>query len=98
MPPPSFEATARVDTLTREVEAYELALSSHLKRTGRAENLDQDLRTILSQQQNHKERLKVLAARNNGLIKVSVAADTLYSYQVVKSKSQRRRKALLLQT
>ncbi len=82
------EARAKVDTLTREAEAYELALASRLKRTGRPESLRQDMRAILIQQKNHKDRLKVIAEHNDGLLRVSVAADTLYHYQIVKSKSR----------
>ncbi len=83
------DAIARAKDLADEARAYQQAIESHLKRMGRpADNLGQDMRAILLEQRNHKDRLKVMAERNNGLIKVSVAADTLYNYKIVKSTSR----------
>ncbi len=83
------EVTKRADSLADEAQAYELALESYLKRMGRPQaNLGQDLRDILLEQRNHKNRIKVIAERNNGLLKVSVASDMLYNYKIVKSKSR----------
>jgi DNA repair ATPase RecN len=82
------EAKAEVDRLTKEVEAMELALQIHLQRTGKQGVIKQDLRALLASQKNHEERLKRIAEQNNGLLKVSSAADILYSYQLIKSKSR----------
>ena len=43
------------------------------------EDFGSDLRNVLLEQSNHKKRLIILAERNNGLLKVSPAADTLYN-------------------
>lgn len=82
------EAKAKVEKLSREAEAFELALQSHLRRTGGQEALRQDMREIIFNQPNHEERLKRIAERNGGLIKVGPATDILYSYQAIKSKSR----------
>jgi|GEM_PF-6793192 len=82
------EAKAKVERLSREVEAFELALQSHLRRTGRQEVLGKNMRGLLLNQPNHEERLKRIAEQNNGLIKVGSAADILYGYQIIKSKSR----------
>jgi hypothetical protein len=83
------EATNRANVLASEAQAYQQAIESHLRRMGRPpEDLGHDLKTILLEQSNHKNRLKVLAERNNGLLKVSAASDILYNYKIVKSKSR----------
>ena len=82
------EAKAKLEKLSREAEAFELALQSHLRRTGGQEALRQDMREILFNQPNHEERLKRIAERNGGLIKVGPTTDILYSYQAIKSKSR----------
>lgn len=82
------EIQAKKDSLTREVEAYEIALNSHLQRTGRQSVLNKDMRSLLEQQKNHEERLKRIAEHNNGVIKVGAAADILFNYHILKSKSR----------
>ncbi len=82
------EVKAKRDSLAHEASAYELALQSHLKRTGRQEVMRPNIRELLFNQKNHEERLKRIAEQNNGLIKVSLAADILYNYQLLKSKAR----------
>ena len=82
------EAKTKVERLSREVEAFELTLQSHLRRTGRQETLGKSLRELLFNQQNHEERLKRIAEQNDGLVKVSLATDILYGYHIIKSKSR----------
>ena len=81
-------AKAKVERLSHEAEAFELALQSHLRRTGRQEIPGKNIRELLLNQRNHEERLKRLAEQNGGLIKVGIAADILYGYQIMKTKSR----------
>ncbi len=82
------EAKAKVEKLDKEAEAMELALRIHLQRTGKRSVIKKDLRTLLAGQKNHEERIKRIAEQNNGVLKVSSAADILYSYRLIKSKSR----------
>ena len=82
------EANKRVAELTKEVQAMELALEIHLKRSGKQETLEQNIRKILSNFGNHEERIKFIASRNNGKVKVATAADVLYNFGLIKSKSR----------
>jgi len=81
-------AKTKVDKLTKEAEAMELALQIHLERTGKKDAIQQDLRVLLASQQNHEERIKKIAKQNNGLLKVGPATDILYNYGLMKSKSR----------
>lgn len=81
-------AKAKVDRLTKEAEAMELALQIHLQRTGKRSVIEKDLRALLARQQNHEERIKQIAKQNNGLLKVGPATDVLYNYGLMKSKSR----------
>lgn len=82
------QAKAKVEKLSREAEAFELALQSHLRRTGKQEPLGKNMREILLNQPNHEERIITIAEQNNGLIKVSTVTDILYGYRIIKSKSR----------
>jgi len=82
------EARDKVEWLRHEAQAFELALQSHLRRTGRQETSEKNMRELLFNQRNHEERLKRIAEQNSGLIKVGLAADILYGYQIIKSKSR----------
>lgn len=82
------EAKTKVDRLTREAEAMELALQIHLQRTGRQDAIKQDMRELLVNQKNHGERIKKMAERNNGVLKIGSAADILCNYGLMKSKSR----------
>lgn len=82
------EVQAKRDSLAREAEIYELALQSYLKRTGRQDSIRQDIREILMEQNNHEDRIKIIAEQNNGLLNVGKSADLLYKYQILKSKSR----------
>lgn len=82
------EAKAKVERLTKEAEAMELALQIHLQRTGKRSVIKKDLRALLASQKNHEERIKRIAEQNNGLLKVGLATDILYNYQLLKSKSR----------
>lgn len=81
-------AKAKVEELRREAEAYELALQSHLRRTGRQAGLGGDMRAILLDEPNHEERLKRIAEQNNGVLKVGSATDILHGYRIIKSKAR----------
>jgi hypothetical protein len=81
-------AKARVDKLTHEAEAYETALQTYLRRSGKGDNVKQDIRDLLLQQKNHEDRIKRIAEQNNGVIKVGAAADILYNCRLIKSKSR----------
>ena len=82
------EANNKVSELTKEVEAMELALEIHLKRSGKQETLKQDVRKVLAGFRNHEERIRFLASRNKGKIKVATATDILYNFDLIQSKSR----------
>lgn len=73
--------------LAREAKAYETALQSYLKRTGKQDSIKADWK-LLSQQNNHQERLKRIAERSNGTIKVGSASNLLYNLRLMKSKTR----------
>jgi hypothetical protein len=75
-------------TLAREIDAYQIALEGHLRRTGRQASIAQNLRNILESQPNHEERLRRIAERNGGVIKVGSATDLLFNLRLIKSKSR----------
>lgn len=79
---------ARRDGLAHGVEALNTALAIHFRRTGRQETTQQNMRELLANQPNHKERIKRIAERNNGVLRVGQAADILYTYGIMKSKSR----------
>jgi len=84
-----LEAThEKVNKLTREAEAMELALQIHLERTGKGVSVEKDFRNLLAVQKNHEERLKRIAERNNGILKVGTATNILYNYKLIKSKTR----------
>ena len=76
------------DTLDCEAEAYRLALESYFRRTGRQDILGQEMRDLLARQRNHEERLKRIAEQNDGLLRIAPAADLLFNYQLIGSKSR----------
>jgi hypothetical protein len=82
------EIQTRRDALAREAAAFEVALAVHFRRTGRPEGARLDMREMLLSQRNHKERIKRIAEQNNGRLKVGEAADLLYTYKIIKSKSR----------
>jgi len=79
---------ARRDDLTHEAEAFSTALAVHLRKTGRQETTRQDIKELLINQPNHKERIKRIAEENNGTLKIGLAADILYNNQIMKTKSR----------
>lgn len=81
-------AKAKLEKLTKEAETMELALQIHLQRTGRQDTIHKDMRELLVNQKNHEERLKRIAEQNNGLLKVSLAADILFNYHLIKSRAR----------
>jgi hypothetical protein len=82
------EAQAKVDRLTKEAEAMELALQIHLQRTGKRQVIEKDMRKLLISQRNHEERIKRIAEQNNGVLKVALATDILYNYHLLKSRTR----------
>lgn len=82
------EAGEKLSRLTREAETMELALQIHLQRTGKGQTVEIDFRNLLADQKNHEERIKRIAERNNGLLKVASTADILYNYGLLKSKAR----------
>jgi len=82
------EAGKKLQRLTREADAMELALQIHLQRTGKQDVVEKDFRKLLADQKNHPERIKRIAEQNNGLLKVASAADILYNYGLLKSKAR----------
>jgi len=78
----------RRDALAHEAEALNTALAIHFRRTGRQETAQPSLRELLVNQPNHKERMKRIAERSNGVLKIGQAADILYTFQIMKSKSR----------
>ena len=82
------EAKTKVDRLTKEAEAMELALQIHLQRTGKQDAIKQNMRELLASQKNHEERIKRIAERNNGVLKVGATTDILFNYGLMKSKSR----------
>jgi len=75
-------------TLAREIDAYQIALEGHLRRTGRQPSIAQSLGNILASQKNHEERLKIIAEHSGGVMKVGSAADLLFNLRLIKSKSR----------
>jgi hypothetical protein len=82
------EIRGRRDALAHEADAFKTALAVHFRRTGRKENAQLDIGKMLLGQRNHNERIKRIAERNNGRLKVGEAADILYTYRFIKSKSR----------
>lgn len=82
------EIQAKRDALAHEAEAFSTALAVHLRRTGRQGTIRPSIREFLINQQNHKERIKRIAEQNNGVLKIGEAADILYTYQIMKTKSR----------
>ena len=81
------DAREKLSRLTREAETMELALQIHLQRTGKQVTVEKDFRNLLADQKNHQERIKRIAERNDGLLKVRTAADILFNYRLIKSKT-----------
>jgi len=82
------ELQAKRDNLTREAEAFSTTLAVHLRKTGRQETLRQDIRELLINQKNHKERIKRIAEQNNGVLKIGLASDIMYNYHIMKTKTR----------
>jgi hypothetical protein len=84
------ELMAKRNVLTHEAEAYETALQSYLNRTGRQKSStsDTNFKDLLLQQNNMKDRLKRIAERENGVIKVGAAANILFNFGLIHSKSR----------
>jgi len=82
------ELREKATTLTREIDAYQIALDGYLRRTGRQASIAHNLRHILEGQPNHEERLKRIAERNGGVIKIGSAADLLFNLRLIKSQSR----------
>jgi len=82
------ELQQKKETLTHEVDAYQIALQSRLRRTGKEVLGTDQLRHILSEQPNHLERLKRIAERNNGVLKVGSAADIMFNLRLIKSQTR----------
>ena len=82
------EIQARRDALAHEAEAFSTALEVHFRRTGRPETSRPDMRELLINQRNHKERIKRIAEQNNGVLKIGEAATILYTYRIMKTKSR----------
>ena len=78
----------KASKLAREIDAYQVALEGHLRRTGRQPSIAQNLGNILGTQKNHEERLKRIAERNDGVIRVGPTADLLFNLRLIKSKSR----------
>lgn len=81
------EARENLSRLTREAETMELALQIHLQRTGKGQTVEKDMRELLASQRNHQERIKRIAEQNNGLLKVASAANILFNYKLIKSRT-----------
>ncbi len=79
---------ARRDALAHEAQAFDTALAVYYRRTGRQKTSGPGVRDILAHQPNHRERLKRIAERNNGVLKIGEAADILYTYKIIKTKSR----------
>jgi len=79
---------AKRDALAHEAEALNTALAVHFRRTGRQETDQPSMREFLLSQPNHKERMKRIAERNNGILKVGQAANILFLWGIVKSKAR----------
>lgn len=82
------ELQAKRDALAHEAEAFNTALAAHLRRTGRERIIQPDIRELLINQPNHKARIKLIAEQNNGVLKVGEAANILYTYRIIKTKSK----------
>lgn len=82
------ELQEKAVVLAREIDAYQTALEGHLRRTGRQPSITQTFGNILASQPNHEERLKRIAERQGGIIKVGPATDLLFNLRLVKSQSR----------
>ncbi|MBM3156551.1 MAG: hypothetical protein FJ004_04615 [Chloroflexi bacterium] len=74
--------------LAKEVEAYQVALESYLRRSGKQVGTEFDWTKVLASAETHKERIKLIAEKQGGRIKVSQATDILYSKGFIKSKKR----------
>ena len=82
------ELQAKRDALAHEAEAFSTALAAHLRRTGRVQIGRPDMRDLLTNQSNHKERIKRIAEHSNGVLNVGEAANLLYNHRIIKSRSK----------
>ncbi len=82
------ELQGRRTILAREVESLEIALESHLRRTGKQRPIDAGLRELLEAQINQKERIKRLAETNGNMAKVGPISDTLFNMGFIHSKNR----------
>jgi len=85
-----LELMAQRDSLAHEADAYETALQSHLNRTGRQEpsSSESNFKELLVAQKNMKDKLKRIAERENGVIKVGPAANILFNFGLTQSKTR----------
>lgn len=82
------ELQQRWDTLKKEAEAYEVALQGFLRRIGKQAGVEFDWVKFLSEAKTHKERLQLIAKRNDGKIRVNQATDILYTKKFTQTKKR----------
>jgi hypothetical protein len=73
--------------LTKEYEAYLVALDGYLRRTGRQVTDQPDWANILKEK-THKQKIVTLALHRGGTSKVSEVTDLLYGVGLIKSKNR----------
>jgi len=74
--------------LAREVQGYEVALESYLRRTGRQVSTEFDWTKLLANAETHRDRIKLIAEKQGGKVKVSQATDILFSKGFIKAKKR----------
>lgn len=74
--------------LTRERDAYQIALDSYLRRTGKHVSTEFDWTKLLANAETHRDRIKLIAERQGGKIKVTHATDILFSKGFIKAKKR----------
>jgi len=82
------ELMGKRNSLMHEANAYETALQSRLKRTGKSEMTKSDWNEQLSKLNSTKERIKKIAEKSDGIIKVGTATDLLFNLGLIRSKSR----------
>jgi len=74
--------------LAEEVKAYRVALESYLRRSGKQTSAEFDWTKLLASVETHKDRIKLIAEKQGGKIRVSQATDILFSKGFIKSKKR----------
>ena len=74
--------------LTSEIGALEIVLEGFLRRSGRPVDTDSNWLKQLKAASTHKDRIMMIAKRENGVLKTNQITDMMYSTGCIQSKSR----------